>query len=284
MFIPGIAFYLIFKYAPMGGLIIAFKDYNFNDGILGSPWVGFDNFRILFNQMQTVTIIRNTLMLSVLEIFAGFPVPIVLAILLNELRKIWLKKLIQTIIYLPHFFSWVIVSGIVASLFTLESGTINHWVERVFGEPYPFLYQERSWIAIFIGSGIWKEMGFSAIIYLAALTSIDPHLYEAANIDGANKWKQIYHITLPGISPTIFLLLILSVGKIMDVGFDKVYTLENTAVSDVSQVISTYIYTFGIQRAQYSITAAMGLFENMIGFLLVLTANTIARKFDRELW
>ncbi|PYI52165.1 ABC transporter permease [Paenibacillus flagellatus] len=284
MFAPAIAYYLTFRYAPMGGLIIAFKDYNFGDGVFGSPWVGWDNFELLFNQAQTVNIIRNTLLLSVLGLVVGFPVPIVLAILMNEVRKSWFKRSVQTIVYLPHFLSWVIIGGIVVSLFSLDSGTVNRWIEAVFGEPYPFLYEPVPWISIFIGSGIWKEMGFSAIIYLAALTTIDPHLYEAANMDGANKWRQIWHITLPGIAPTVILLLILNIGKVMDVGFDHVFVLQNEAVSDVSNVISTYIYTFGIQRAQFSLTTAMGLFESLVGFVLVLGANAIARRFNQGLW
>lgn len=284
MFIPGIVFYLMFKYYPMGGLIIAFKDYNMFDGILKSPWVGLDNFRTLFNQTQTVHIIKNTLMLSVLGIVAGFPVPIALAVMLNEVRRMWFKRSVQTLVYLPHFFSWVIVSGIVLEIFSQESGVINQWVEKLFGEPYPFLYKPVSWVMIFIGSGIWKEMGFSAIIYLAALTAVDPHLYEAASIDGASKWQQMRHVSIPGIMPTIVLLLILQVGKVMDVGFDPIYMLSNESVSDVSTVISYYNYIFGIQRAQFSMTTAMGLFENAVGFMLVVGANRIARRFDQQLW
>ncbi|WP_426450762.1 ABC transporter permease [Paenibacillus sp. S-38] len=284
MFMPGILFYLIFKYVPMGGLVIAFKDYNFADGVFGSPWVGWANFELLFNQAQTLNIIRNTLLLSLLSLVVGFPVPIVLAILLNEARRMWFKRIVQTLVYLPHFLSWVIVGGIVLSLFSLESGSINRWITSLTGEPYPFLYEPFSWIAVFIGSGIWKEMGFSAIIYLAALTTIDPHLYESAAMDGAGKLRQIWHITLPGISSTVILLLILGVGKIMEVGFDQVWVLQNEAVSSVSGVISTYIYTFGIQRGQFSVTTAMGLFDSLVGFILVLTANTIARRFNQGLW
>ena len=284
MFIPGVIFYLMFKYYPMGGLIIAFKDYNMYDGILRSPWVGLDNFRTLFNQAQTVHIIGNTLLLSILGIVVGFPVPIVLAVMLNEVRRMWFKRSVQTLVYLPHFFSWVILSGIVLEMFSQESGIINHWVERIFGAPYPFLYKPVSWVMIFIGSGVWKEMGFAAIIYLAALTSIDPHLYESACIDGASKWQQIRSVSIPGIMPTIVLLLILQVGKVMDVGFDPVYMLSNESVSNVSNVISTYNYMFGIQRAQFSLTTAMGLFENIVGFILVVGANQIARRFNQQLW
>lgn len=284
MFLPGLLFYIIFKYAPMGGIIIAFKDFNLRDGIFGSPWVGMDNFVQLFNQAQSLQIIRNSFMISILGLAVGFPVPIILAIMLNEVRKMWFKRVVQTLVYLPHFLSWVIVGGIVLSLFALESGTINRWLEGILAEPYPFMYEKVSWLIIYLGSGIWKEMGFAAIIYLAALSGIDPHLYEAGSIDGANKWQQMRHITIPGISTTIILLLILSVGKVMDVGFDQIYNLQNAVVSDVANVISLYIYQIGILRGQYSLTAAMGIFENLVGLVLILSANYFARKFNQGLW
>ncbi|MGM0879861.1 MAG: ABC transporter permease [Bacillota bacterium] len=284
MFLPGLLFYIIFKYAPMGGIIIAFKDFNLREGIFGSPWVGMDNFVQLFNQAQSLQIIRNSFMISILGLAVGFPVPIILAIMLNEVRKMWFKRVVQTLVYLPHFLSWVIVGGIVLSLFALESGTINRWLEGFLGEPYPFMYEKVSWLIIYLSSGIWKEMGFAAIIYLAALSGIDPHLYEAGSIDGANKWQQMRHITIPGISTTIILLLILSVGKVMDVGFDQIYNLQNAVVSDVANVISLYIYQIGILRGQYSLTAAMGIFENLVGLVLILLANYFARKFNQGLW
>nr|WP_309122793.1 ABC transporter permease subunit [Paenibacillus sp.] len=191
MFLPVVAFYLIFKYTPMFGLIIAFKNYTFYEGILGSQWVGLDNFNNLFTQAQSVQIIRNTLMLSVFTVFVGFPFPILLAILLNEVRRAWFKRMIQTLVYLPHFFSWVVVGGIVITLFS-QSGVVNALTNRLFGgEPFAYLYSEWAWISIFLGSGIWKEAGFSAIIYLAALTVIEPSLYEAASIDGAGTVKAL---------------------------------------------------------------------------------------------
>jgi putative aldouronate transport system permease protein len=284
LFVPVLLFYLIFKYVPMFGAIMAFKDYNFAQGILHSPWIGFRNFQILFSNPQTLSIIRNTLVLSVLGIVVGFPVPIILAILLNEARKQWFKKWVQTLVYLPHFFSWVIVGGIVVTLFAEQTGIINAVLERITGSTTSFLYNEKSWIAIFVGSGIWKEAGFSTIIYLAAITNIDPSLYEAASLDGANKWKQILHVTLPGISSTAILILILQMGNVMSVGFDPVYVLQNSGVYDVSEVISTYIYKVGIQGGQFSLTSAMGLFESVVGFILVFATNMAARKFDRGLW
>jgi len=284
MFAPVILFYLLFKYLPMFGVVIAFKDYNFIQGIMNSPWVGWKHFRMLFDNPQSLEIIRNTFVLGLLSIFVGFPFPIILAILLNELRKLWFKRVVQTLVYLPHFFSWVIVGGIVLTLFAQESGIVNHLMQGVTGEAYPFLYKSGSWIAIFLGAGVWKEAGFAAIIYLAALSSIDTSLYEAANIDGANKWRRIWHITLPGISSTIVIMFILSIGNVLEVGFDKVFVLQNPVVSDISEVISTYIYRIGIEGAQFSFTTALGLFESVVGLVLVLLTNRTARKFGQGLW
>jgi putative aldouronate transport system permease protein len=223
-------------------------------------------------------------MLSLLSIAASFPFPIAVAILLNELRSAWFKRSIQTLIYLPHFFSWVIVGGIVVTIFSQQSGVVNNVIKAFGGETMAFLYNEQSWIAIFLGSGVWKEAGWGAIIYLAALTSIDTSLYEASSIDGASKWRQIWHVTLPGIRSTIILMLVLSMGNVMEVGFDHVYTLSNAAVSDVSNVISTYIFVVGVQNGQFSLTTAVGLLESVIGFILVVLSNQIARKFDQGLW
>lgn len=284
MFLPVAVFFIIFRYVPMLGNIIAFKQYNLMQGVLGSPWAGLDNFRMIFSNPQTLQIIRNTLMISLLSIVIGFPFPILVAVMLNEVRRTWLKKTVQTLLYMPHFFSWVIIGGIVVTLFGTQAGAINSLIVRLGGEPVSFLYNSGSWLVIFFGSGIWKEAGFSAIIYLAAVGGIDPHLYESAALDGAGKLKQIWHVTLPGILPIITLMSILAMGRVMEVGFDQVYNLQNAVVSDVSNVISTYIFTIGIQSGLYSITTAMGLFESVIGFILVLTANRLARKFNQSLW
>nr|WP_245375806.1 ABC transporter permease subunit [Paenibacillus eucommiae] len=284
MFLPVILFYVIFKYAPMLGTIIAFKDYNFRDGIWHSPWAGFKYFELLFSNPQTIQVIWNTLMLGGLTIAVSFPFPILIAILLNEVRRAWFKKSVQTLIYLPHFFSWVIVGGMVLMLFSQEAGLINQWLKAISGEVYPFLYKPLSWVVIFLSSGIWKEAGFGAIIYLAALTTIDPSLYEASSIDGANKWKQIRHVTLPGISSTIVLMLILSTGSVLEVSFDQIYVLQNRIVSEVSDVISTYIFRVGLQGAQFSLTTAMGLFESVVAFILIIGANSVARRFGQGLW
>ena len=284
MFAPILIYYIVFKYLPMGGLIIAFKDFSLRQGIFGSQWAGLRNFRLIFTGTGTLNIIWNTFFLSILRLVAGFPAPIILAILLNEVRKNWYKKTIQTIIYLPHFFSWVIIGGIVITIFSQERGIVNHFVKMVSGQSYPFLYKPVSWVAIFTASGVWKAAGFGTIIYLAALTSIDPSLYEAAIIDGANKWKQLLHITLPGIKTTIIVLFILATGQIMEVGFDQVFVLQNSAVNNIADVISTYIYRIGLQGGHFDITTAMGLFDSLVGLILVVTTNAIARKFGESLW
>ncbi|MBA2938608.1 sugar ABC transporter permease [Paenibacillus sp. CGMCC 1.16610] len=284
MFLPIMIFFLVFKYYPMTGLVIAFKKYSFIKGIWGSPWSGLSSFKLIFSNDQMIDIIWNTLLLSGLSIVIGFPVPIILALLLNEVRKMAFKRMVQTFVYLPHFLNWVIVGGIVITLFSQNTGTINHVIERLFGTTIPFLYKESTWIGIYIGSGIWKDAGWGAIIYLAALTSIDQSLYEAANIDGANKWQQMLRITLPGILPTIIIMLILKIGHLMEVGFDQVYVLQNDAVSQVSEVISTFMYKIGVQQANFSLATAMGLFESLVGLVLVVLANRIARYFGQGLW
>jgi putative aldouronate transport system permease protein len=284
MFLPVIAYYVIFKYVPMGGNVIAFKNYNFTDGLWGSPWVGLHNFTLLFSDPAAFKTIRNTLIISFLTIVLSFPFPILLALMFHEVRRLWFKKTVQTLLYLPHFLSWVIVSGLVITLFAQESGTVNHLMTKLGGDAYPFLYKHVPWLTIFLGSGIWKEAGFGAIIYLAALSNIDPSLYEAAGLDGAGKLRKIWHITLPGIRSIAVLMLILGMGRVMDVGFDQIYNLQNPIVSDISEVISTYIYRMGLQGGQFSLTAAMGLFESLIGLILVLATNAVARKFGQGLW
>jgi putative aldouronate transport system permease protein len=284
MFLPVIIFFIVFRYMPILGNIIAFKQYNLMEGVLGSPWVGFDNFRTLFSNPQTVNIIRNTLILSVLGTLINFPFPILVAILLNEVRNVWFKKSVQTLLYLPHFFSWVIIGGIVVTLFGSQAGVINSVLHYFTGHEYRFLYEIQSWLAIFFGSSIWKESGFGAIIYLAAISSIDTSLYEAASIDGAGKFKQIMNITVPGILPTAIIMLILSMGRVMDVGFDQIYNLQNAAVSDISSVISTYLYTVGIQGGMYSLTTAMGLFESVVAIIFVIGSNALARRYGHSLW
>lgn len=284
MFTPIIVYFILFKYVPMYGLVIAFKNYNFTDGILGSPWVGWDNFRMLFTNPSMLNILRNTLVLSALQLVVGFPFPTLVALLIHEVRSRWFKKTVQTAVFLPHFLNWVIVGGIVITIFSQQTGIVNQVMRLLFGDTFAFLYHPGSWMAIFVGAGIWKAAGWGSIIYLAALSSVDHSLYEAASLDGANKWRQIWHISLPSLRPVIFILMILSIGNIMEVGFDQVFMLQNSVVSNVSEVISTWSYKVGINGGQFSLATALGFFESIVGLFLVLTANAIARRFDQGLW
>ena len=284
MFAPILIYFITFKYIPMGGLIIAFKDYNMADGILHSPWTGLDNFRLLFNSPMMLNIIKNTFFISVLSIVVSFPFPIILAILLNEIRRMLYKRIIQTLVYLPHFLNWVIVGSFVVLIFAQEQGIINKIISALGGEKIQFLYDKSTWLGILLGSGIWRGVGFGAIIYLAALANIDPSLYESSSLDGANKLRQIWHITLPGIAPVIILMLILSMEHVMDVGFDQIFVLKNPMVGDIANVISVWSYEVGLGRGQFSLTTALGFFQSLVGLVLVLAANKIARKFDQGLW
>jgi len=284
MLILPLLFFIIFCYVPMFGTVIAFKDYRFIDGIMGSDWVGLRNFKMIFAQSQTVEVIRNTFVISLLTLVVSFPFPIILAVLLNELRIKWFKNASQTVLYLPHFFSWIIVGGIIINIFSVNRGPINFIIEAFGGEPFQFMFNHTAWMSIFLGSGIWKDTGFSAIIYLAALSSIDPTYYEAAVVDGANKWKQITNVTLPCLYPTIILTLILATGRMMEVGFDRIYVLQNPMVKDISEVVSTFIYDVGIRSGDFSITTAMGLFDSVISLILVLLANRLAKRSGNALF
>jgi putative aldouronate transport system permease protein len=255
------------------------------DGIMGSAWVGFDNFIKLFSNPYCLKVLYNTVFLRLLSIIIGFPVPIILAIMINEIKKKWFKTSVQTLIYLPYFLSWVIVAGMVVSIFGQGNGSIlNHYIKMFTGYTIPFLNTPKSWIMIFVGAGIWKDSGFNTILFLSALTTIDPTLYESAAMDGAGKFKQIWHITLPGITSTIIVVLILSLGRVMQMGFDQIYMLQNAAVNDVADVVVTYIFRVGIQQGNYSLTSAMSLLESLIAFIFIFTSNKIARRFGESLW
>lgn len=284
MFIPAIAYYAIFRFGPMFGLVMAFQNYRLADGVIGSEWVGMRNFSYIFNTPSMLKIIGNTLKIGILSFVVGFPFPVMLALFLNEVRHISYKKFVQTLVYLPHFLSWVAVGGIVFTVFSQENGVINDIIQKFGGEVYPFLYKEGSWITIFLGSRVWKETGFSAIIYLAALGGIDPQLYEAASLDGCGRWKQMFYITIPCLVPTVVVNLILSAGNIINVGFDQVFNLQTPAVSGISSVISTWVYQTGIQKMMFSISTAMGLFNSLLSFILVFTVNGIAKKYKQNLW
>ena len=286
MLLPVVLFYVIFKYLPMGGEIIAFKDYRFIDGILGSKWAGFKHFELLFQSADFWRILRNTLLLNVYSLVFGFPVPIVLALLLNEVRREWYKRLVQNFLYIPHFISWVVLGGILVAMLSPSTGIINLVLNKVFGiEPIYFMASSAWWPVMYTLSGIWREAGWGTILYLAAMASIDTQLYEAAKIDGANKLRQIWHVTLPGIRSTIAILLILRMGSMMDVGLEQILVLQNSSVLDVADVISSYVYRVGLQNMNYSYTTAIGLFQSIVGLILIVSVNRIIKKSgERGLW
>jgi putative aldouronate transport system permease protein len=282
LLVPLFVYYLIFHYAPMYGITVAFQDYNMFKGMFGSEWIGLENFKRIFSTSDFFTVLRNTLMLSFLDLIVGFPAPIILALLLNEVRKIAFKRVVQTIAYLPHFLSWVIVASLVITLLSPSTGIVNHLIRAFGGEPIHFMGRKGWWITTYVASGIWKEAGWGTIIYLAALTAIDPNLYEAARIDGANRWKQTWRITIPAIAPTILVLLLLRLGNIMTVGFDKPFLLGNSAVIEVSDVISTYVYRIGLLSLDMSRSAAVGLFQSVINFMTLLFANWMTNRVTGE--
>lgn len=285
MLVPVIGYYVVFKYAPMVGEVIAFKDYRFVDGIWGSKWVGLKHFRMLFESSDFWKILRNTLLLNVYNLVFGFPVPIVLSLMLNEVRKEWYKRTVQNLLYVPHFISWVILGGIFISMLSPSTGVVN-WILRSLGiDPIYFMASTTWWPVVYTLSSIWREAGWGTILYLAAMANIDPQLYEAAKMDGASRLRQIWHITLPGIRVTMAILLILRMGQMMDVGLEQTLVLQNSAVLEVGDVISTFVYRVGLQNANYSYTTALGLFQSAIGFILVLSVNRIIKGLgEKGLW
>jgi putative aldouronate transport system permease protein len=285
LLLPVIVYFAVFKYGPLYGVIIAFKNYRLSEGIIGSPWVGMAQFEKLFHSPDFLHILMNTLTLNVLSLLFAFPVPIFLAILLNDVRVEWYKRLVQNLLYLPHFISWVVLGTIVIGVLSPSTGVVNA-VLKTFGlEPIYFMVSKIWWPIVFILSSIWREAGFATILYLAAMASVDPLLYEAAKIDGANKLRQMWHVTLPGIRGTIAILLVLQMGKMMDVGFEQVFVLQNSAVTGVAEVISTYVYKRGIVGMQYSYTTALGLFQAVIALILVVSVNKLIRRMgEKGLW
>lgn len=280
--LPGILFFLIFKYVPLGGLVIAFKDYSPYAGIAGSEWVGLEHFQRFFSNPEFLNLFRNTLAISFLNLFLYFPLPIVLAILLNELASQRFKKTIQTIIYMPHFLSWVIIVGISFLLLSQSGGIINELLAAMGLPKVDFLTNPKLFWLLLTLQNIWKDAGWGTILFLAAIAGTDPQLYEAAKIDGANRFRQMWHITLPSIRNVIVILLILRIGHTMDVGFEQVFLMSNGAVSDVADVFDTYVYRSGIQQGEFSYSAAIGFFKSVTGLILVVIANRMAKKFGEE--
>ncbi|SFJ32611.1 putative aldouronate transport system permease protein [Paenibacillus sp. UNC496MF] len=284
MLLVPIAYIVTFKYAPMYGIQIAFKDYNLFQGVSRSPWNHFETFKQIFSSLQFFQVVRNTLMLNGLDLIMGFPAPIMLALLLNELVWKTFKKVSQTILYLPHFLSWVIIGGIVAQLLS-PTGMINALIGHMWGQPFPFLTNKYAWVATYALVGVWQNAGWGTILYLAAMTGIDKQLYEAADADGAGRIRRIWHITLPGIRPTIVILLILQLGNIMAVNFDRPFNIQNNLVMDYGDVISTYVYRVGIQSANFSVGAVVGLFQSVICLIFLVTSNFLTRKLgENGIW
>ncbi|GBF77399.1 polysaccharide ABC transporter ATP-binding protein [Paenibacillus sp. 598K] len=278
-------YFLVFKYGPMFGVVIAFKDYNIFQGILASPWVGFDTFREVFQMDGFYRALRNTLLLNLLDLLISFPMPIILAILLNELRVKWFKKGAQMVLYLPHFISWIIIGGMAIQLLATNTGIVNNVLKSLGLSAIPFLTEPLYWVTTYLGIGVWQSAGWGTIIYLAALTGINRDLYEAAEVDGANRLRKMWHITLPGIKPTIIILLIINIGHMASIGFDRPFVLSNPLVTNVSEVISTYVYKIGIQSARYTIATAIGLFQAVVGLIFLLSADYISRKVnDQGIW
>lgn len=285
LIIPVVAYFVIFEYFPMYGLTIAFKDFIATQGIMGSPWAGFKHFERFFESYYFWRLIRNTLGIGLYELAVGFPVPILLALMINEVRQSMFKRIVQTVTYAPHFLSTVVLVGMLFLFLSPQAGFINQLLGLFGVGPINFL-QEPGWFkTIYVFSGTWQHMGWSSIIYLAALAGIDPQLHEAAKVDGASRLRRIWHINLPGIMPTIVILLILNVGRLLSVGFEKIFLMQNQLNMQASDVIATHVYRAGILGAQYSYSAAVGLFNSVIVFIMLVIVNYIARKVNEtSLW
>lgn len=284
MLLPVVVWYGIFCYAPMYGAIIAFKDYSIGRGIIESPWVGFKHFISFFRDINFLRVVKNTFLINIYDIIWGFPAPIIMALLLNEVRNQHFKKSVQTLTYLPYFISMVVVCGIIVD-FTSTDGIINQLISHLGFEKVNLLSRSEYFRTIYISSGIWQNVGWGSIIYLAALTNINPELYEAAIIDGAGKWKQLIHITLPGIASTIIVLLILRMGSIMSVGFEKIILLYNPLTYETADVISSYVYRRGLLNVDYSYSTAIGLLNSVVNFAFLVASNWLSkRNTESSLW
>lgn len=279
MMVPGLLYYLIYHYVPMAGLMIAFKNYNLSKGIWGSEWVGLKNFHIIFNSPDFYELIRNTVVISVYRILFNMLPDVLLALMLNEVRKLWFKRVIQTVTYGPYFLSWVIVYGLAVAFLAQDSGIVNYYIREFGGTPVNFLASNDYFRPVIISTDIWKNTGFGAIIYLAALATINQELYEAAIVDGAGRWRQLWHVTLPGIRDVFILLLILRIGHIMDAGFEQIYIFLNARVYEVGDIIDTWVFRRGLEELEFSVAIATNLFKSVIGFMLVIGANHLSKKF-----
>jgi putative aldouronate transport system permease protein len=283
--LPAFIYFILFHYGPLYGIQIAFKDFMSVKGIWGSPWVGMQNFMKFFNSHYFWVLIKNTLSLSVYSLAAGFPLPIILALMLNELKNKRFKKVIENAAYAPHFISTVVLAGMILTFLSPSTGIVNEIIKALGGNPISFMTKSSLFKHIYVWSGIWQNLGWNSIIFTAALSGIDPELHEAAIVDGATRFQRILHIDIPGIMPTMIIMLIMDCGKVMSVGFEKVFLLQNPLNMEVSDVISTYVYRIGLLNAQYSFSTAVGLFNSVINFVLLVLVNSIARRVsETSLW
>ena len=278
LLIPAILWYAVFAYGPLYGLQIAFKNFSGAKGIWGSPWVGLRHFKLFFNSYYFPILLKNTLAISFYSLLAGTPIPILVALMLNEVRNAKYKKCVQTILYAPHFISTIVLVGIIIIVLSPSTGIVNYMLRALGFEAHYFMTSPSAFRHIYVWSGIWANTGWNAIIYLAALSNVNPELHEAATIDGATRMQRIWYLNIPTILPTFTILLILSVGSLMSVGYEKVYLLQNNLNQTTSEIISTYVYKRGLQNAEYSFSSAVGLFNNVVNFLLLLIVNGIAGK------
>jgi putative aldouronate transport system permease protein len=282
MMFPGLVYYLIFQYGPMFGLIISFQEYSLMKGFWNSDWVGFSNFQAIFNNPDFYKIMRNTLVISFYRVLFNMLPDLLLALILNEVRVMWFKRVIQTITYGPHFLSWVIVYGLAYAFLAPDAGLVNQTMRDFSFQSIDFISSKEYFRSIIILSDVWKNTGFGAIIYLAALATVDPHLYEAATVDGAGRWKQMWHITLPGVANVFVLLLILRIGHILDAGFEQIYVFYNARVYEVADIIDTWVFRRGLIEMDYSVATAVGFFKGVIGLILVIGANQLAKKLGQS--
>ncbi len=282
LLIPCVTYFIIFHYLPMYGLVIAFKDFKFSKGILGSPWSGLTNFIYLFGLKDFYRVLANSLLLSLMRLLFCFPIPILLSLMLNEIPLLRIKRLAQTTIYLPYFISWVVIGGILVNLLSPSWGIVNIWLKALGLEPVFFLGSDKYFRGIALLSHVWKQAGWDTIIYLAAITAISPDLYEAATIDGAGKLQRIWHITLPGIRSTILILVLLSIGSLMSNGFEQIYVLQNNSNLAVAEVFETYTYKMGMVNGRFSFATSVGLFSSTVGFVLLVLANAGAKAMGED--
>lgn len=281
LLLPGIVFLIIFRYIPIFGNVIAFMDYNPYDASQ-NVWVGLKHFQDLLTRPQFLQVFGNTLYISILKMVCGFPVPIILALMMNEMKNLKFKKVAQTLLYLPNFISWVVLAGLIMNMLDPDTGLVTSIINSISGEQVQVLTDTRYFVPMLIVTDIYKGAGWGTIIYFAALSGIDPQLYEAAEIDGARKWKQLLHITLPSITPTIVVMLILSCNNIVNAGFDQIFMLYSATVYSVADIIDTYVYRIGIKNADYSFSTAAGLFKSVIALVMILIVNTVAKKTGNE--